>query len=96
MELRNTRAPTVEELDKWVSDVLDGRINTESDDKDFDLNYYEEEEEDTDDADDDDEDDDDDTSENDDVQDNDDDDDDDDDGMLCFIYFRDTAFFLIF
>ena len=32
MEMRNTRAPTVEELDKWVADVLDGRINTEADD----------------------------------------------------------------
>ena len=42
MELRNTRAPTVAELDKWIADVLDGRINTENDDKDFDLNYFDE------------------------------------------------------
>ena len=37
MDLRNTRAPTLEELDKWISDVLEGRISTESDDGDYDL-----------------------------------------------------------
>ena len=37
MELRNTRAPTIEELDKWVHDVMSGTVNTEDDDKDFDL-----------------------------------------------------------
>ena len=46
MEMRNTRAPTVEELDKWVADVLDGRINTEADDKDFDLHYDDDDEDD--------------------------------------------------
>ena len=48
MELRNTRAPTVAELDKWIADVLDGRINTENDDKDFDLNYFDEDNDDDD------------------------------------------------
>ena len=48
MEMRNTRAPTVEELDKWVADVLDGRINTEADDKDFDLHYDDDDEDDDD------------------------------------------------
>ena len=61
--MRNTRCPTVEELDKWIVDVLEGRISTENDDKDFDLNYYDE--------------DDDDDDEDDDEDDNDDDDDDD-------------------
>ena len=37
MDLRNTRAPTLDELDKWISDVLEGRISTESDDGDYDL-----------------------------------------------------------
>ena len=57
MELRNTRAPTVQELDKWISDVLAGRINTEADDNDFDL-YGTEDDNDEDDDDDDDDDDD--------------------------------------
>lgn len=90
MEMRNTRAPTVDELDKWVADVLEGRINTETDDQDFDLNYFDEEEsgddeddeddedDDNDDEDNDDDDDEDDDDEVDDADDNDDDDDDDD------------------
>ncbi|CBY13690.1 unnamed protein product, partial [Oikopleura dioica] len=80
MEMRNTRCPTVEELDKWIVDVLEGRISTENDDKDFDLNYYDEDDED--DAEDEDDNDEDDDDDDDDLQaetdDNDDDDDDDD------------------
>ena len=57
MEMRNTRAPTIEELDKWVADVLDGRINTEADDKDFDLHFDDDEDDDDDDDDNDDDDD---------------------------------------
>ena len=38
MDLRQTRAPTLDELDKWISDVLEGRISTEADDGDYDLN----------------------------------------------------------
>ena len=37
MDLRQTRAPTLDELDKWISDVLEGRISTEADDGDYDL-----------------------------------------------------------
>ena len=37
MDLRQTRAPTIDELDKWISDVLAGRISTETDDGDYDL-----------------------------------------------------------
>ena len=75
MEMRSTRAPSVEELDKWVADVMAGRISTEADDGDFDL-YGED-----DDTDDDDDDDDDDDEDDDDDNDDDgDDDDDDDDG----------------
>ena len=72
MEMRNTRAPTVEELDKWVADVMEGRINTESDDKDFDLNYYDEEETEEDEEPD--------ANDEDDDDEDDDEDDDDDDG----------------
>ncbi|CAG5110220.1 Oidioi.mRNA.OKI2018_I69.chr2.g4645.t1.cds [Oikopleura dioica] len=81
MEMRNTRCPTVEELDKWIVDVLEGRISTENDDKDFDLNYYDEDDDDDDDDEDDndDDDDDDDSAEDEDDADADDDDDDDDD-----------------
>ena len=68
MEMRNTRCPTVEELDKWIVDVLEGRISTENDDKDFDLNYYDE----------------DDDEDEDDVDDDEDDDDDDDGIILIF------------
>lgn len=77
MEMRNTRAPTVDELDKWVADVLEGRINTETDDQDFDLNYFDEEESGDDEDDEDDEDDDNDDEDNDDDDDEDDEDDDD-------------------
>ena len=37
MDLRQTRAPTLDELDKWISDVLEGRISTEADDGDYEL-----------------------------------------------------------
>ena len=52
MDLRQTRAPTLDELDKWISDVLEGRISTETDDGDYDLaeDDDDDEDEDSDDA----------------------------------------------
>jgi hypothetical protein len=76
MEMRNTRCPTVEELDKWIVDVLEGRISTENDDKDFDLNYYDEDDED---------------GEDEDEDEDDDNDEDDDDGIIFAFQFLSGA-----
>nr|XP_002130664.1 calsequestrin-2 [Ciona intestinalis] len=70
MERRKSRLPTMAELEKWISDVLSGKINTEDDDDDFNLDDAEEDDDDTDG---------DDSDSKDGGADNDDDDDDDDD-----------------
>ena len=35
MDMKESRVPTVSELDKWIHDVLAGKISTEHDDDDY-------------------------------------------------------------
>lgn len=51
MEGRKSRLPTVSELDKWVTDVMAGRINTEDDDDDYNLEDDDDDEDDNEDSD---------------------------------------------